>query len=394
MSKPIEIAEGIFYVGYKDWNVRDFHGYTTSRGSTYNSYLIMDENIVLIDTVKWLYADALLDNISGIVDPAKIDFLVSNHTEPDHSSSIPAVLAAAPNATVIASAKGESGLKKYFGGEGWKFRVVNTGDSLEIGKRKLEFITTPMVHWPDSMMTFLREQKLLFSMDAFGQHLAASETFDDEVPFNILMQEAKKYYANIIMHLGPMVKKTLDAAKTLPIETICPSHGIIWRKHIPEIVSAYYDWAECKPSAKLLIIYDTMWNSTEIMAKAILEGAESRGFDVRLLKLSVNDLTDVTTEALDAAAIVVGTPTLNNCMLPTVASFLTYMEGLKPKGKIGAAFGSHGWAGGGAKAADASLQKIGIKKVSDPITCIFRPDAATLDACRNLGAAIADAWKK
>lgn len=390
MSEPIQIAEGIYYVGYKDWNVRDFHGYTTVRGSTYNSYLIIDEKITLIDTVKWLYADRLLENISRIVDPAKIDFLVSNHTEPDHSSATPAVMRAAPNATIVATAKGEAGLKKYFGGEDWKFRAVNTGDSLDTGRRKLEFIATPMVHWPDSMMTFLRDQKLLFSMDAFGQHYSASEMYDDEVPFDALMGEAKKYYANIIMHLGPLVRKTLDAAKTLPIETIAPSHGLIWRSRIPDIVKAYYDWSECKPVSKILVVYDSMWMSTEIMAKAILEGAARQGVDVRLLKLSANDLTDVTTETLDAGAIVVGSPTLNGCMMPTVASFLTYMEGLKPKGKLGAAFGSHGWAGGGAKAVDAALDRIGIRRVREPITCVYRPDAETLGACRKLGAGLAE----
>ncbi len=388
MSYTREIMKNIHYVGYRDWEVRDFHGYKTVKGSTYNAYLIMDEKITLIDTVKMRYGRKLLENISEIVDPAKIDYVVSNHTEPDHSGSMPVVMAAAPKATVIASAKGRDGLENYYRG-GWTYQVVKTGDSLDIGARKLEFITTPMLHWPDSMATYLRADKLLFSMDAFGQHYSTSGLYDDEVDECELFTEAKKYYANILMHLGPIAKKTIPAIEALEIEMIAPSHGILWRSKIPEIVARYKEWAECKPSPKVLVVFDTMWESTGRMASAILEGATMNGVEAKLLRLSANELTDVTTEMLDACAVAVGSPTLNNGMMPTVSAFLTYMEGLKPAGKVGAAFGSHGWQGGGAKAVDAALDRIGIAKIGAPITCSFRPDDATLDECRKLGAELA-----
>ena len=388
MAKAAEIMENVYHVGVKDWNVRDFHGYTTSRGSTYNAYLIIDEKKVLIDTVKNRFSKRLLENIAEVIDPAEIDYVVSNHTEPDHSGSMPAVMQAMPNATVVATKQGESGLTRYYGG-GWNFMVVKTGDSLEIGKRRLDFIATPMLHWPDSMATYLPADKLLFSMDGFGQHYAASEYFDDQVPFDVLMHEAKKYYANIIMHLGKVVAKTLDALAGTPIGMIAPSHGVIWRRHIPEIVAAYRDWSECRPAPKVLIVYDTMWMSTELLAKAIYEGAARPGVDVRLLKLSVNDLTDITAEALDAGALAVGSPTLNSGMMPSVSAFLTYIKGLKPANKIGAAFGSHGWAGGGAAAVDEELAAAGVERIRNPLTCVYRPDEFEIEECLKLGRKLA-----
>ncbi len=390
MSKQPQIIDGIHYVGIKDWNVRDFHGYKTIKGSSYNSYLILDEKNVLIDTVKAPFAGEFIKNIEAVIDPSKIDYVISNHTEPDHSGSMETIMKAAPNATVVATAKGKEGLSKYYDTSAWKWQVVKSGDSIQIGRRKLDFIATPMLHWPDSMFTYLAEDKLLFSMDGFGQHFSTSYLYDDEAPYDLLMYEAKKYYANILMHLGGVAKKTLDAAKELPIEIICPSHGVIWRKYIPEIVGAYYDWSVCKPEKKVLIIYDSMWGSTEIMAKAILEGATRDGIDAKLLKITANELTDLTTEVLDAAAIAVGSPTLNNGMMPTVASFLTYIQGLKPQNKPGAAFGSHGWGGGGAAGVDAWLDKIGIKKLRGPIVCIYRPAPAVIEECKKLGAELAD----
>jgi len=390
MGNPVEIKKNIYSVGVKDWNVRDFHGYTTSRGSTYNAYLIVDEKITLVDTVKNRFSSRLLENISKIVDPAKIDYLISNHTEPDHSSSTPHVMAAAPGATIIATAAGKSGLERYYGGSDWKINVVKTGDALNIGSRTLSFVATPMAHWPDSMVTYSPSDKLLFSMDIFGQHFASSGCFDDEVPYDELMREAKKYYANIIMHLGKIVKKTLPAVEQLDIDMVAPAHGLILRKHIPDFVASYKDWADCKPTPKVLVIYDTMWMSTEQMAKAILEGATRPGVDARLIKLSVNDLTEIMTEVLDAGALAVGSPTLNNNILPTCAAFCAYLRGLKPTNKIGAAFGSHGWAGGGAKQVDEELEKTGIARVREPLTCVYKPDAATLEECRKLGAELAD----
>ncbi len=367
-----EIAPGIYWVGYVDWNVRDFHGYSTNRGSSYNAYLIVDEKIALIDAVKCGYSGDLLDKISEWVDPSKIDFIISNHTEPDHSGEIARVLEKAPNAVVVATDKGRLGLEQYYAGN-WNYQVVNTGDSISLGKYTLNFISTPMLHWPDSMFTYIPELKLLFSMDAFGQHLAHSLRFDDEVDFSLLMYEAKVYYANIIMHLGNIVKKTLKQTADTPIEMIAPSHGIIWRKHIPDIIAAYQDWADCKPTRKVLVIYDSMWKSTEIMAESIMAGVLDTGVEASLLKITANDITHLATDVLDAAAICIGTPTLNNCMLPTVASFLTYIKGLRPKNKLGLAFGSYGWSGGAVEQAQQMLRDTGIEIFSENISCKYKP---------------------
>lgn len=384
----VQLADNIFWVGAVDWHIRDFHGYSTTRGSTYNAYLIIDEKVALIDSVKAPFAETLLGHVAEHIDPAQIDYLVSNHVEPDHSGSVYRMLEAAPKAELIASAKGVAGLRAYYG-ELRKVREVKTGDEISLGKRTLHFVNTPMLHWPDSMFTYVPEEKLLFSMDGFGQHLASSGRFDENVPFDVLMAEAKKYYANIIMHLGKIVAKTLSAASDLEIETIAPSHGVIWRKHIPEILAAYTEWAACKPAAKVLVVYDTMWESTEIMAKAIYDGVVQSGVDCKLMKISKNDLTDMTTEVLDAAGIAVGTPTLNNGMMPKVAALLTYIMGLKPTGKVGFAFGSHGWSGGGAAQASGMLDRTKVELLRDPITCAYRPTEDMIEECRRAGESLA-----
>ncbi len=383
----VPLRDDIYWVGAVDWNVRDFHGYTTRRGSTYNAYLILDEKVALIDSVKEPFAEDLLGHIRAHVDPAKIDYVVSNHSEPDHSGSLYHVLEAAPNAELIATAKGAATLQTYYGER--NIRTVKTGDEVALGKRTLQFVTTAMLHWPDSMFTYVPEEKLLFSMDAFGQHLASSGRFDDEVPFDIVMAEAKKYYANILMIFGKLVAKTLPVAHALDIETIAPSHGVMWRKHIAEILSKYEDWAVCKPAAKVLVVYESMWHSTELMAEAIHEGAAAEGVACQYLRLSVNDITDLATEMLDTACVAVGTSTLNNGMLPRTAAFLTYMTGLKPVGKVGLAFGSHGWSGGGASQASAMLETAGIELMREPLTCSYKPTAQVLAQCRQAGAALA-----
>ncbi len=385
----LEIAPDIHWVGYVDWDVRNFHGYRTQRGTSYNAYLIVDEKVALIDAVKRDKGRCLLDHVAEVIDPKKIDYIISNHTEPDHSGEIQKVLEQAPHAVVVASEKGKIGLQKYYPGN-WNFQVVKTGDSINLGKHLLQFINTPMLHWPDSMFTYLPAQKLLFSMDAFGQHYATSGRFDTQVDMEVLMAEAKTYYANIIMHLGSIVTKTLKQAQSLEIETICPSHGVIWTEHRNRILSAYQDWAAFRAKPKILVIYDSMWRSTEQMANAITEAAFRDGVEVKLLKLDVNDLTTLATEVLDAAAVAVGSPTLNSNMMPTVAAFLTYMKGLKSKGKFGVAFGSYGWSGGAVEQAAEFLQQAGFEMFGENISCQYRPDEETLQKCRQLGIQLAE----
>ncbi len=386
--KSIEIAPNVYWVGSVDWNVREFHGYSTHHGTTYNAYLVVDEKVALIDAVKEDFGDDMLAKIAERIDPSKIDYIVSNHTEPDHSGEIGKVLELAPHAKVVANDKGHQGLQCYYPGN-WDFQVVKTGDAISLGKNTLEFISTPMLHWPDSMFTYVPEQKLLFSMDAFGQHYATSGRFDDEVRYDELMKEAKTYYANIIMHLGNVVNKTLKQAADLEIEMVATSHGVIWRKHIADIMAAYKDWSLFKPRPKVLVIYDSMWHSTEIMAQAISAAATREGVEVKHWLLTVNDLTDLATEILDASAIAVGSPTLNNTIMPTVASFLTYIKGLRPRNKSAVVFGSYGWSGEGVPQAKEILEQTGFEMLCEPIRCRYRPDEATLEECRAAGEELA-----
>lgn len=342
--QPVKLKAGIYWVGGIDWDIRNFHGYLTQRGSTYNAYLIIDEKVTLIDTVKHYLYDEMIERISKIVDPAKIDYIVSNHVEMDHSGGLPKLMAVAKNATLFTSPKGASGLKAHYH-QDWNFKVVKSGDSLNIGKRNLAFVHTPMAHWPDSMVTYLPEDKILFSNDALGQHLATSERFDDQVPLGITMLEAKKYYANILMLFDRPVAGALKAIGGLEIEMIAPSHGLIWRTHISEIIQAYQKWSANETVEKAVIVYDSMWGSTAKIAAAIQAAFENKGISVKMMCLTANHISDVMTEVIDAKYLCIGSPTLNNNMMPTVASFLTYLKGLAPKNRTGLAFGSYGWSG-------------------------------------------------
>ncbi|MCK5147271.1 FprA family A-type flavoprotein [bacterium] len=342
--KAVEIKEGIYWVGGIDWSLRNFHGYLTQRGSTYNSYLIIDDKITLIDNVKSYLADELIKRISQIIDPGKIDYIIQNHIEMDHSGSLPEILKRCPNATVMASPQGVQGLAKHYP-MNCSIESVKSGDVIKLGKRTLHFVQTPMVHWPDNMVTYCPEEKLIFSNDAFGQHIASSERFDDEYPLSQLLHEAEKYYANIVLPFGKQVQKALDTVGTLDIETICPSHGLIWRSHIKEIIQHYVKWSHNEVDNKALIIYDTMWKSTEKIAYAIQSAFEHHNYKTRLINLQHHHISDIMTEVLAAKYICIGSPTLNNNIMPTVAGFLTYLKGLAPKGRKGLAFGSYGWSG-------------------------------------------------
>ncbi len=341
----IEIAKDVYWVGGIDWNLRNFHGYMTQEGSTYNAYLIIDKKVTLIDFVKSTVKDQLFERIKQIIDPKKIDILVCNHVEMDHSGALPDLMEMLPNATVVASPQGEKGLLAHYRKD-WKVKVVKTGDHISLGKRTLQFINTPMVHWPDNMVSYCPEEKILFSNDSFGQHYATNEIFDVENPYDIIMKEAKKYYANIVLPYVNPVKKEYEALKGLDIKTIAPSHGVIWTKHVPDIVSNYVDWVSNKTRKKALIVYDTMWGSTEKIAfQSIAEAFEAKGYVIDIKNLQNDHISDVMTSFMDAEYIAVGSPTLNKNILPTVAAFLTYLKGLSPGGRKAIAFGSYGWGG-------------------------------------------------
>ena len=342
--KAVEIKPDVYWVGGIDWKLRNFHGYQTPRGSTYNAYLIKDKQTVLIDTVKHYLFDEMVERIKSIVQPEEIDLIVSNHVEMDHSGSLPKIRELAPNAKVLTSTRGEKGLQKHYQ-QDLNLEVVPSGSDRSIGKRKLHFVHIPMVHWPDSMVTYSPTDKILFPNDAFGQHIASSERFDDELDWGILREEAAKYYANIVMPYGDQVVTAMNAVKDLDIDIIAPSHGIIWRSHIPELLKEYQQWATYTPQKKAVIIYDSMWGSTETLAKTLCSSMQEERVSVTLQDLNASHMSDIITKVLDAQLICLGSPTLNNGMMPTMGGFLTYLVGLRPRNKMGFLFGSYGWGG-------------------------------------------------
>ena len=379
-----EVKKGIYEVGAVDWNVRNFHGYSTNRGTSYNAYLIIDDKITLIDTVKEMFAGELIARISEIIDPAKIDYIISNHVEPDHSGSLAIIYDMAPNATIVTSdPNGLKGLEAHYG-KSFKFMPVKNGDIISIVKRSLSFLLTPMLHWPDSMVTYCPEEKILFSNDAFGQHLASSNKFDDQNDYGIFMHEAKKYYANILMPYGIQAKKAVSALRNFDIEMFATGHGLIVRKYVKELMDMYEYFADSAPEESAVIVYDSMWQSTETIAKAVLEGFKNKGVKVQFCDLKNVHISDIMTDILKAQYIAVGSPTLNNNMLPTVAAFLTYMKGLSPNGKKAFAFGSYGWGGQSVDQINDILSKCKFDIILDPIKVLYRPTKEKLKEIEKL----------
>ena len=379
MLHAVQIKPDVYWVGGIDWNERNFHGYTTERGSTYNAYLILDEKVTLIDTCKPTFADELIERISDIIDPAKIDYVISNHVEQDHSGALPRILEAAPNATVVTSDPwGLRGLTAHYGKR--NYLPVKSGDTLSIGTRTITFVHTMMVHWPDNMVTYSAHDRILFSNDAFGQHFASSKHFDDEVGLPEVMEQAKKYYANIVMPYSRHVVKALKALAGVEFDMIAPSHGVIWRSHVPEILETYTKWSALVPEDYAVVVYDSMWHTTEAMAQQIVEAFIEHGTPARLFDLKVNHISDIMTEVLSAKYVCVGSPTLNNGMMPTVASFLCYLKGLSPKweGRIGIPFGSYGWGTTGPDEVAKQLEACGFELPLGTLTHQWTEDEAGL----------------
>ena len=295
------LREGIHWVGCVDWTVRDFHGYQTDRGSSYNAYLVLDEKPALIDTVKDAFAEEFLARVRAHIPTDRLAYVVCNHAEPDHSGSLPRAMAACPNAELVCDAKCRDALGRHYDTSGWRFRIVKTGDSLPLGRRTLTFLETPMVHWPESMFTYIESDGLLFSMDAFGQHYASAGRFDDEEPIGTVMEEAKTYYANIVMLYARPIARCLERAQGLDIRLIAPSHGVIWRKNLSWVLDAYRRWTSHEVAPKVVVLYDTMWRSTEAMARAIASGAMESAVDVRVHHVRQTSSTVIATEVLDAA---------------------------------------------------------------------------------------------
>lgn len=396
ISGVVELSRGVYWVGAIDWNGRDFHGFTTPGGTTYNSYLVIGKKTALIDTVKAPFAEEMLGRISKIIDPSKLNYIVVNHMEPDHSGSL-AELKKQTNAKIIITKKGLDILNGYFreaGSEKWDIETVKTGDQLDLGGKTLIFLEATMLHWPDSMETFLKEDRILFSNDGFGQHIATSKRYDFEVG-NVL-PEAAEYYANILMpfHIALLrYFKLIEEMKIEPLQ-IAPSHGIIWKQDLEKILAEYKAWANGEVKEKVLVIYDTMWNSTEIMAKEITEAIWATGVKVKMLNLRKNARSLIMKEMLDAAAFAVGSPTLNNGVFPTVGDFLIYTKGLRPQKKKAIAFGSYGWGGGAVKIIEQELKNTGVDVLEPGLQVRYRPSEEDLEKCRELGKRLADVAKK
>jgi anaerobic nitric oxide reductase flavorubredoxin len=389
-----ELTKGVYWVGVVDWALKHFHGYelTTHRGSSYNAYLITDEKTVLVDTVWGPFQEQLIENISEVIDPAKIDIVVANHAETDHSGALPAVMRYAPKAKVIVSKRGRESVEGHYH-QPWDFQAVHTGDKVSIGQRELVFVEAPMLHWPDSMFTYLTGDNILMPNDAFGQHYANAYRFNDQVDQEELYEEALKYYANILTPFSSLVSKKIEEvlALKLPVKMIAPSHGIIWRKEPLQIVKKYQEWAAQVPEKTAVIAYDSMWDGTRHMAEAIGEGLAAKSIPYQIFYMPTADRNDVIAEIFKARAIIIGSPTFNQGLLPTIAPILEDLKGLKFQNKIGAAFGCYGWSGESVKIIEEHLAKCNIPLAAEGIRAKWQPRDNDLAKCRGFGGAIAKA---
>lgn len=390
-----QLKDEIWWVGAIDWTVRDFHGYETPRGTTYNSYLITDEKLALVDAVRSGFGPELLRRVRSCCDPRRIEYLVVNHIEMDHSGTLPALIRELSPVKLLCSKRAKDGLLRIYAAEGageWDIQVVASGDEINLGRYTLSFLEAPMVHWPDSMFTYVKEAKVLLPNDGFGQHLASSKRFADENDLDIVMDEAAKYYANILMPFGGPIMKTIQKVVDLGLEidVIGPSHGVIWRRpeDVTRIIDAYVGWTQFEAEPKVALIFDTMWQSTEKMTRAIEDGIAQEGVECSVYRLTRSSLAEVAQAVLEHRAFLVGTPTLNNGMFPPVGAFLTYIKGLKPRRRLAGAYGSYGWGGGGAKEVDAELRALGLE-VIEPLEFKFVPSEADVAACVEYGRRVA-----
>ncbi len=394
--RAVQVVEGIDWVGAIDWGLRDFHGYETARGSTYNSYLVRGEDkTALVDAVKAPFVPELLSRVSSIMDPVDVDVIVVNHVEPDHGGGLPAVMEAMPNARVVASASGVRGVAEYH--DGLEIEAVGADDSIDLGGLTLRFLPMPMVHWPDSMFTYVDGTRTLLPNDAFGQHVASAERFADEVGVDFALEQLREYYANILMPLGKQVTKALEKlGKTgWEIEVVAPSHGLIWRGDaLPAALEAYGRWTAGETDERVTVVFSTMWGSTKTLAEAIGDGIAQAGLEVTVNDLAATPIARITDDLLQSRGLLLGSPTLHHGMLFRMAGYLQYLEGLKPTGRIAGVFGSYGWSSGACDQMTERLQTIGFEIPMEPFTQKYKPTVEEVEAARRWGMSFAEIIKE
>ncbi|MDD2467642.1 MAG: anaerobic nitric oxide reductase flavorubredoxin [Desulfobulbus sp.] len=386
------VKNNIQWVGKIDWELRKFHGdeYSTHKGSSYNSYLLKEEKVALIDTVWGPFAQEFVANLKKEIDLNKIDYVIASHAENDHSGGLPELMRQIPDVPIYCTRSGVKSLQGLYH-QNWNFQIVKTGDKLSLGSKELVFIEAPMLHWPDSMFTYLTEDAVLFSNDAFGQHYASEFMFNDLVNQEELFHECTKYYANILTPFSPLVIKKIKEILgfNLPLDMICTSHGVIWRDNPGQIVEKYLQWADSYKEDQITILYDTMWNSTRVMAEQIAAGIREADpqVTVKLFNLAKTDKNDAITEIFKSKAILLGSPTINNGILVAVAALLEEIKGLKFKHKKAGAFGSYGWSGESVKLLSEKLSDSGFEVVDQGLRITWSPDPEQINRCREYGRA-------
>lgn len=392
-----QITSKVSWVGKVDWELTRFHGdeYSTHRGSSYNSYLVRDQKVALIDTVWLPYDREFVSRLKQEIDLKQIDYIVMNHNEVDHSGALVELMREIPDTPIYCTKKGEAIIRGHYH-QDWNFVNVKTGDTLSLGETTLTFIEATMLHWPDTMFTYYDgDGGILFSNDGFGQHFASESLYNDAVDECELMYEAEKYYVNILNLYSPMVTKKVQQilAMQLPLTMICPSHGVIWRDNPMQIVEKYQQWANAYQEDQVTLVYDTMWQSTRKMAEAIAQGIRevAPATTVKLFNIAHEDKNDVLTEIFRSKAVLVGSPTINYGHSFAIAGLLEMMKGLKFKKKKAAAFGSYGWSGDAVKQINALLTEGGFELVNEGISKLWVPDQPALDDCVEYGRQFAQA---
>lgn len=386
----LQIKNNVSWIGKIDWELRKFHGdeYSTHRGSTYNSYLIEEEKVAVVDTAWAPFAKEYVVNLEKLIDLKKIDYVIANHGEIDHSGALPELMSRIPDTPIYCTANGIKSLKGHYH-QDWNFHPVKTGERLSLGSKELIFIEAQLLHWPDSMFCYLTGDNILFSNDAFGQHYASEYMFNDLVDQAELMAECIKYYANILTPFSELVERKIKEvlAFNLPVDIICTSHGVIWRDNPVRIVQQYLKWADSYQEDQITLIYDTMWNGTRVMAENIAQGIKQADSQVnlKLYNLAKSDRNDVMTEIFKSRAVLIGSPTINRGILTSIAGFLEEMRGLKFRNKKAAAFGCYGWSGESVKVIKERLEAAGFQVVDDGLRCLWNPDQKSIESCFEYG---------